>query len=286
MRTQSSPPARTSRLFLSAIVASSLCAPALAFDGTAPLIIWSGRRFDASSPPTVLRHENLHTVIDNVGCPHVNVVFNQLDLHASDLPRLSSSLENLRSSVNDAKSSIQIPYLANAASAPSSVVQSLKAVCKEAGQTDIVVAKIGADGSLPKIVPGRHYILKATFKRFREAGIGNGEEDAMANSDRFVGKVMSEVDAITKDWAAFYTSTGPFKPAAMHRRAEPSGSAQQIFTDPYSKRSLFQKYVFFSDGLFMCIASTIPLVIIGIIGVRVLMSVQSPTRFEQPKKEK
>lgn len=55
-------------------------------------------------------------------------------------------------------------------------------------------------------------------------------------------------------------------------------------TIPYSKRSLFQKYVFFSPAVFMGIFSSLIVLGIALIGVSALTSLQTPTRFDTIKK--
>lgn len=54
---------------------------------------------------------------------------------------------------------------------------------------------------------------------------------------------------------------------------------------PYSKRSVFRKYVFFSPALFMGIFSMIILSIVAFIGVQILFGLQSPTRFDTVKRK-
>ncbi|RKO99600.1 hypothetical protein CXG81DRAFT_20332 [Caulochytrium protostelioides] len=55
---------------------------------------------------------------------------------------------------------------------------------------------------------------------------------------------------------------------------------------PYSKRSLFAKYVFFNQGTFHGILVVLLAIAIALSGVRILLSVQAPSRFESPQREK
>lgn len=54
---------------------------------------------------------------------------------------------------------------------------------------------------------------------------------------------------------------------------------------PYSKRTIFQKYVFLNPGLFMGIFTSLLLVLIAYYGISNLVGLQTPTRFESNKKK-
>ncbi|KAJ3042016.1 hypothetical protein HDV00_008308 [Rhizophlyctis rosea] len=259
------------------LLAVSLFAPAHAFEGTSPLIVWSNQPFKAVSSPTVLRRDEIHpAILDPIGCRKVNVIFNQQDLHASDLSRLSTSLPFLKRAVSDAASSVEVPYVSGAHGVPTSVVDGVSSVCQEGNGKQVVVIPIEDDTQLPALEEGASYIFTTTLPSFRFSG---AETDAMSKSDHIIADIMAKIQAITEDWVAMYTSAGPV--VVLHKRADTTAT-----TTPYSKRSVFQKYVFFNSALFMCIGAIAPIIIIGLIGVKMLTTLQTPDRFDNPRKDK
>merc|ERR1719468_148123 len=54
---------------------------------------------------------------------------------------------------------------------------------------------------------------------------------------------------------------------------------------PFSKRSIFQKYVFFNAPIFMGIFSMFFVVLIALIGVQMIASLQTPTKFMDPHRK-
>ncbi|KAJ3051810.1 hypothetical protein HK097_007176 [Rhizophlyctis rosea] len=260
-----------------------LVAQVQAFEGTAPLIMWSSQPIKATTSPTVLLRSDIHSsLLDPIGCKKVNVIFTQPDVHASDLSRLSPSLPYLRSAVSDSATALEIPYVSGAHSVPQSVVDGVTNLCKESGDVvrdgeKVLVVHLEEGAELPALEDGNRYIFTTTLPAFRASG---SESDAMSHTDRIIKTIMTKVKAATGDWVALYTSSGLAAP--LHKRQD----APQESTVPYSKRSIFQKYSFFNQALFMCIAASVPLVIIGLIGARMLTSLQVPDRFEVPKKDK
>ncbi|KNC96985.1 uncharacterized protein SPPG_07802 [Spizellomyces punctatus DAOM BR117] len=247
-----------------------------AYEDTVPLILWSGKKFSVPSTSSILRRSDLSPVFGNVGCRKLNVVFEQKDLHALDLPHLSPATKKLKRSVDSAPSSLKISFVA-AANDVKDVVEHIQDACQKAGQ-EAVVLKIGEDGSVPDLSDGKSYILVASLKPLRAASAAEHVE-TMTENDNVIDKVLTDITKLEQDdWTAVFT--GVSNPSTLRKRAT------QATPLPWSKRPIFQKYVFFNQGLFMCIFAMVPLVIIGLLGVRIISSIQTPTRYETKKKEK
>ncbi|KAJ3009518.1 hypothetical protein HKX48_007889 [Thoreauomyces humboldtii] len=103
-------------------------------------------------------------------------------------------------------------------------------------------------------------------------------------ADSTIASVLTQIEKLVgDDWTAMLTGVQGMH--TMDRRAT-SATAATASVIPYSKRAIFQKYIFFSPGLFMCFFAMLPLFIVAFLGVNILMSIQTPSRFEVKKKEK
>ncbi|KAJ3181390.1 hypothetical protein HDU85_003706 [Gaertneriomyces sp. JEL0708] len=94
------------------------------------------------------------------------------------------------------------------------------------------------------------------------------------------GNQLLARDSISNSDLTIITSHKPTSTLLQKRQPVPSPTQK-----PWSQRSLFEKYNYFSAGLFMAIFAMIPVVLVALMGVRILGSVQVPTKWEKAKKE-
>jgi hypothetical protein len=59
---------------------------------------------------------------------------------------------------------------------------------------------------------------------------------------------------------------------------------RQAELKPYSKRSIFEKYTFFNTAVMMGIFTMVLLLYLGYYAMRMLLGLQTPTRYEEPVK--
>lgn len=123
-------------------------------------------------------------------------------------------------------------------------------------------------------------------------------EESLESLD--MGAVVDAVrNGVSDDFALLYTTASPMtvseteteeteqvneqitKKRLVKRATERNTTAEREF----NKRPLFQRYYFFSRGIFEGIVVSIVLFLIGLMGVSWLRSVQSFTRLEVPSKD-
>ncbi|KAI8929189.1 BIG/ATPase V1 complex, subunit S1 [Entophlyctis helioformis] len=238
-------------------------------------------------------------------------------LQTGDMLRFTKALPNLHHAYSSAKMSANIPRFVSEETAPVSAIQSiLKDHC---GQS--MAVKRWTDADLE-----HNGIASAIMVELDNLSSSSSADkfDALERDDRLLRRALDKIGTAFPDSVVFVTSSETFvdtpadlvswqmlhpttsgqlmsrsrllhatnRSAAgfaikadpiLNKRAQPSSSNLTI---PYSKRSIFQKYVFFNDAIFMGITSTVILVVILVFGVRLLSGLQAPTRFDTYKKEK
>ncbi|KAI8920810.1 hypothetical protein DFJ77DRAFT_447408 [Powellomyces hirtus] len=216
-----------------------------------------------------MSRSELRNVVTGVGCAKINVVFEQTDLHPLSFKQMHKTTSHLRRSFAESPSSAQVLFVPSASSLDD-VVLGIKDACG----ADVTVTRLQDETSIPDLIAtGKPQIL--TIPLAPPNTKKNSADTTIARTLEAVSK------AVGSDWIAMLTGVE----SEMHilqKRA--TAAAASVL--PYSKRPIFQKYVFFSPGLFMCIFAMLPLVIVALLGVRILMTIQTPTRFEVKRKEK
>ncbi|KAI9098072.1 hypothetical protein DFS34DRAFT_96893 [Phlyctochytrium arcticum] len=280
----SSSPHRHTRssLFLIVLAVCLLVPTVFGYPETVPAILWSGQKFKKSVQPSsfLTKREDFLPLFDNVGCKQVNLVFDQKDLHALDLPHLAPSTKQLRRSVDEAADNTAVSFVA-ASQSLQDVVNEIQRVCREGKGVEAIVLEV-ADAPVPDLNDGQTYIIRVVLSSVNALTLPE-QLRVQAENDGVVAGILSNIQSIVKDdWAAVLTSSSR---RTLYTRAEkllPRANS----TLPWSKRSIFQKYVFFTPGLFMTLFAIAPVIIIALLGVTILSGVQSPNKIEAPKKEK
>ncbi|KAI8593160.1 hypothetical protein BDZ88DRAFT_187526 [Geranomyces variabilis] len=259
------------RLSALAVLLSALCAHVAAVSPSSsektPFLLWSGKTIPTPDTSAVSSRAQLRDLVTGAGCAKVNIVFEQADLHPLSLKQTQATTHRLRRSLADAPTTAKV-FFVPAAESLDDVVAGLKDAC-------------GASAAVS------YYSNDAKFEAASQPRILRVALDAPSvhsdAPDATIARTLAAVNAVVgDDWTAVLS--GVQTPGFSHTVQKRATASTSLL--PYSKRSLFQKYVFFSPGLFMCIFAMLPLVIVALLGVRMLMTIQTPSRFEVKKKEK
>ncbi|KAJ3157410.1 hypothetical protein HDU86_003302 [Geranomyces michiganensis] len=252
------------RLSALAVLLSALCAHVAAVSppSSDSTPIPGPERVSAASTRGQLRD-----LVAAAGCAKMNVVFEQADLHPLSLKQAHATTGHLRRSLADSPTTAKV-FFVPAAESLDDVVAALKDTC---GSSATVSRYIGDEKLEASSQP---HILRVALPA------PSAHSDA---PDVTLARTIAAVTAaVGNDWTAMLS--GVQTPGFSHTMQKRAAASPSLL--PYSKRSLFQRYVFFSPGLFMCIFAMLPLVIVALLGVRMLMTIQTPSRFEVKKKEK
>ncbi|KAI8894237.1 hypothetical protein BC833DRAFT_605645 [Globomyces pollinis-pini] len=182
--------------------------------------------------------------LDQLQCQNV-LYLNIHHLHASDLPTLQIS--KTKQHYYDSLSKVYLPHL----------------------PVDDII-------SIEEALNGCNQMSKLNIN----------QPEAAADYDGWLMDKLSELDG--EDYIVILTSSTPkviddstTLSENLFKRAQPSAADLTI---PYSKRSLFQKYTFFSTSVYLGLVSMFFVLVILYFGLQILTSLQTPTRFETPKK--
>jgi hypothetical protein len=110
--------------------------------------------------------------------------------------------------------------------------------------------------------------------------------DSSSATQDFVQKLLKESPSADIYWiplAPSFSETLDIQLVLQKRQQQQlptSNSTWKYFNVPYSKRPLFQKYVFFNEALFMALLPMAIILLISYFGVRLLSGIQSPTQFD------
>ncbi|KAI8815938.1 uncharacterized protein EV422DRAFT_510180 [Fimicolochytrium jonesii] len=261
--------------------------------------------FELSLPkeiaPTIERAD-VGKIVEGTACAKFNILFAQEDLQSLDLMRLHGSTQRLRKAIEDSTTKIQVPFVPAMSSDAEDVVGWLRRSC---AKREVVVSRLSVDSALRTLFrdTANPQLLIVRLPSAGHAAPSDGSPRdistraaVMDKNDEFISSVLDEVKKVAgDDWTAVLTGLQLSEAALSLQRRSATQPAHPLLSAraatnwtaiPYSKRPIFQKYVFFSPGLFMCITAMIPIVVVALLGVRILMSIQTPSRFEGGKKDK
>ncbi|KAI8838177.1 hypothetical protein BJ741DRAFT_601712 [Chytriomyces cf. hyalinus JEL632] len=260
-----------------AVVAASLLRSVRAFDGTSPFIIAQGH---ASGASILKSSSQFNDAIESIPCASITLVLDQPKVHASDLGRFSDSYSPIKDIMTD-KSSISIPY-ARVTDGVQSVLTKLEENCNA---NEVKLARSGSDISLASDASPRVYVSKlASF-----TGSMTSQQLIASENAKLMTDLISKLKNLQTDYVVVFTSSNSVAKGMTkrsdHAETAPLTNAGNATFIPFNNRNFLQKYVLFNAGLFEGAVALILVVSVSLLGVNILVSVQTPTKFEQhPKK--
>ncbi|KAJ3240821.1 hypothetical protein HDU81_002674 [Chytriomyces hyalinus] len=101
--------------------------------------------------------------------------------------------------------------------------------------------------------------------------------------------LISKLESLSTDYVVVFTSSnsvskGLIKRSDVTDTAATARAGNTTFI-PFNNRNFLQKYVLFNTGLFEGAVALILVVSVSLLGVNILVSVQTPTKFEQHAKK-
>ncbi|KAI9352629.1 hypothetical protein BDR26DRAFT_849584 [Obelidium mucronatum] len=173
-----------------------------------------------------------------------------------------------------AESSIAIPY-ARGDNAVEAIVSRLQQKCDITSQ---VKAVKGSDTLSLK----DSKIFVSELMTF--AGSLSNQQVAASTNDETMTSLIEQIKSLTSNHVVIFTSS---KPAGQGLARRSVGSTVSSSTTnstfvPFKDRTFLQKYVLFNMGVFEGSISLFLVSFVSLIGVNLLRSVQTPTKFEEP----
>ncbi|KAL1914850.1 uncharacterized protein VTP21DRAFT_7942 [Calcarisporiella thermophila] len=255
--------------------AASFLAGTLAFEGTAPFLMWSPKEFPnvaslaAQSALTSQQFQATQKSFIDAACASKTVLLaDQVGLHASDLA--SSNSGPLSNDVKNAKTKVEIPYVmggVDMAKLKDMIVKQCNPEIVTIGEHRLVAFPPSDNAQLV------FFPLPALAKENRKESLANNEQ---AVSD-WIGMIRERVQ---DDYVVMLSSSHP----------ENTPTARQLLFQQQTPGNstgdgLFQKYTFFSPDMILIIFILLLLLVILGVAITALASIQTPLRFEgKPKK--
>ncbi|KAJ3229296.1 hypothetical protein HDU81_005499 [Chytriomyces hyalinus] len=180
-----------------------------------------------------------------------------------------------------AESSITIPY-ARVTDGVQSVLTKLEEKCNA---NEVKLALSGSDITLGSDASPRVYVSKLTSFT---GSIENQQRTASENS-KLLADLISKLKSLQTDYVVVFTSSNSVAKSMTkrsdHAETAPLANAGNATFIPFNNRNFLQKYVLFNTGLFEGAVALLLVVSVSLLGVNILVSVQTPTKFEQHAKK-
>ncbi|KAJ3251894.1 ATP synthase complex assembly protein atp12 [Chytriomyces hyalinus] len=260
-----------------AVFAASLLHSVSAFDGTSPFIIAQG---GATRGSTLKQTNQFNDAIETIPCASVTLILDQPKVHASDLGRFSDSYSAVKGMMSDA-SSITIPY-ARVTDGVQSVLSKLSEKCNANDATTVLSASdiSIASADSPRVFVSRLASLTGSMEH---------QQLAASENSKIMSDLITKLESLATDYVVVFTSSNSASQSLAKRSdvAETGLTARAGNTTfiPFKNRNFLQKYVLFNTGLFEGAIALFLVVSVSLLGVNILVSVQTPTKFEQHAKK-
>ncbi|KAI8837952.1 hypothetical protein BJ741DRAFT_148083 [Chytriomyces cf. hyalinus JEL632] len=260
-----------------AVFAASLLHSVSAFDGTSPFIIAQG---GANRGSTLKQTNQFNDAIETIPCASVTLILDQPKVHASDLGRFSDSYSAIKGMMSDA-SSITIPY-ARVTDGVQSVITKLSEKCNANDATTVLSASdiSTASADSPRVFVSRLASLTGSMEH---------QQLAASENSKTMSDLIAKLETLATDYVVVFTSSNSASQSLVKRSdvAETGAIARTGNTTfiPFNNRNFLQKYVLFNTGLFEGAIALFLVISVSLLGVNILVSVQTPTKFEQHAKK-
>ncbi|ORY37902.1 hypothetical protein BCR33DRAFT_721105 [Rhizoclosmatium globosum] len=261
------------QLTLSLLVAAASIAPVLAFDGSAPFIIAQGQGSAGRSMSPLNPATSLEAAIESIPCADVTLIFDQPKVHASDLSRFSKNFAAIKELATEG-SSIIVPY-ARGENAVEAIVSRIQQHCNINSQ-----AKAVDVNDILSLDVSRIYVTKlASF-----SGNIETQQKVATLNEKIMNSLIPKAKALSTSHVIIFTSSNIESRGIQRRTDTPISTKNSTFV-PFNNRTFIQKYVLFNMGVFEGSISLFLVCFISLIGVNILRSVQTPTKFEEPARK-
>ncbi|KAI9024116.1 hypothetical protein DFJ74DRAFT_667500 [Hyaloraphidium curvatum] len=250
----------------------SAASSAVAFQNTAPLMVWSGKRAHPDIPAVAFVDESslASTLKPFVGdCEGVTLVIDQPGVHFATVKKhITGSF--VKRSMDEAQYSITIPYFGTIDGAHTSnydaVLQTISGMCPN--------AQFFTDGEVRKGEAGMS-VVPVTLPAL--------PVDDFTTNDNKLSELVDSARKIAGDkWTVIYTSK--ISARVLTKRQLPANYTGPWGDVAFNDRPFFQKYWVLNTGMFQAIFAMIPVILIMWYGVTWVSAIQTPTR-QMPKKE-
>jgi len=277
----------------------ALCLSAIALaSAKSPLLAWTNRNIADVSSTNYADADDVATYLAPFleSCPESVLILDQPNLNVADL----NEMRAVKSAYEAAKSALQIGHFnTDNVNNIDAVVNTIAEKCSNAIVSE---DKIGEENSivikkLSGVVSESQRIIKNVLKKVND----NTLVVFLSNNDVVNQKLLVQrqdavptlTDVVIKPIA---TATDAAQPTATDAAAQPTTTdaaqgaqgaqgAQAGNASASTETATFGKYVFFNTATFEGLVALTPVILISLIGVSWLISVQTPTRFSNKKKD-
>jgi len=277
----------------------ALCLSAVALaSAKSPLLAWTNKNVADVSSTNYADADDVATLLAPFldSCPESVLILDQPSFNIADL----NEMRAVKSAFESAKSALQIGHFdTDNVNNIDTIVNTIAEKCSNAIVSE---EKIGEENSivikkLSGVVSESQRIIKNLLKKVNDNTlVVYLSNNNVVNQKLLVQRQEPNVQLIGKDAAAQPTTTdAAAQPTATDAAAQPNQTTQadgqtaqgnaQGNAPATTETATFGKYVFFNTAVFEGLVALTPVVLISLIGISWLISIQTPTRFSNKKKD-
>ncbi|KAI7888853.1 vacuolar ATP synthase subunit S1-domain-containing protein [Mucor mucedo] len=262
----------------SAAAILSLASAVMAFEATAPCLMWSPRNYIEAQVNTakqlVISKSDANDFIMSSLSPDICsakliALVNQPEIHKGDFSRsgYEDAFTHLKEQNEKAQSRSQIGYVAEGVDIQK-IAKDIASKC-DSSIAILDASTVTSDDLVEQDTP----IVAVVY-----LPAANDNVETLKANDDLLGKLIHAVEEkVENDYVVIYTSSDAKKASThtLHRRAP----------QPVKNLPIFAKYQLFTPGVFMVLGVVFLLLLIAGTGITWLVGIQTPVRFEAKQKK-
>ncbi|KAJ3126792.1 hypothetical protein HK100_010082 [Physocladia obscura] len=225
---------------------------------------------------------HINDALNLIPCARITLVFDQPNIHASDLARFSDTFSALKDLMRS-EASITIPYTLGSSSPIDAIKEKLTASCGFDSDLSFIGSNDNLSAKSSSVSP---QIFVSKLQPFY--GPIQAQQLAAKSNQAEITRLIDQIKQISSaedDFVIVFASSSSESKKSSSLAKRSAATAQNSTFVPFNSRTYIQKYVLFNMGVFEGFVPLFIVIAVSLLGVNLLRSVQSPTKFEEPTRK-